>query len=126
MSITPASLRARFPEVCEDQYDDARLQSIIDEAGLLVTSAWGKFETVGLLYLSMHLLWLADRTSSDVRSAGSSMGPMASKTVGAVSASYAVQGLEANSPDFLYTTTTYGRKYLEYRRLAFPSAFMVV
>jgi len=128
MATTPADLRNRFPEVTNaSEYPTSRLQMAIDEAGLIVGLNYGRFQDIATAYLAMHYLWRNSRTAeTGVESAGAGVGPQSSKTVGQVSASYAVVPVDPSHPDFGYYGTIYGRQYLDYRRMVLPSAFIVI
>jgi len=106
MSITPAEFKTRFPEF--DSLADARIQLFIDDAELeLDEDRWGDLYDKGLSYLTAHLLYIGEQTSTGQGEGG---GPLSTKAVGDVSlsfGSYLTTNKDANS----FNATSYGQEY---------------
>lgn len=116
MAVTPASFKAFFPEFASA--DDARVQTFLDMSGNLVNSdVWGTLHDYGILYLSAHLLYLAN--ASAVGDGGTS-GLISNKQVGDVSVSF-LHSMPNSSKstyfDAFYNTTKYGQQYYNLCRL---------
>lgn len=113
MAITPQDIRDRFPEFDDvAAYPDARIQTWIDKGvGELSVVAWGDQYDEGLLFFVAHFLaWSTMMTSSG--GAAGSVGPVASKSVGDVSISFAsVVGPTASPTESFYSSTAYGQEY---------------
>lgn len=116
MAVIPTDFKARFPEF--DSISDARIQSFIDKALLnLSESVWGDYFVEGQLYLAAHFLTLAIASENSGGSgAGVAAGPVASRSIGDVSVSFAVPSdVSSGSGTAAYfSKTPYG---LEYWRL---------
>ncbi len=110
----------RFPEF--DSVDDARVQLFLDDATLEVSkSNWGKLYDKGVLYLTAHELSIGTATANG---ASGGIKSEASKSVGNVSVSYG--SLNYNEYDNYYTTTAYGKKYIDMKnRLKVGKACLV-
>lgn len=104
---TPANFKTRFPEF--STVDDTRIQLFIDDAELEISkTVWGKLYDKGVSYLTAHELSMATATENG-KSGG--LKSEASKSVGNVSVSYA--SLNYNEYDNYYTTTAYGKKFID-------------
>lgn len=107
MAVTPTSLKARFPALAG--YDDDRLTLVIAEGALeLDEDEWGTLYETGLTYIAAHLA--VTTTSPGGESAA---GPVASRSVGSVSVSYAVA---ADSSAVSLNDSAYGKRFAELRR----------
>lgn len=113
MAITPQDVRDRYPEFSSvTDYPDARIQTWITKGeGELSEAAWGDQYNEGLLAYTAHFLsWSAQTFSSG--GAGGSIGPVASKSVGDVSVSFAnVAGGNASALASFFLSTPYGQEY---------------
>jgi len=114
MSLTPSQFKAALPEF--GGVEVTVIQRFLDQAARNLASAvWEDRYDDGQLYLTAHLV----STFGSNGSAGDASGPITSKRVGEVSASYAVG--EAFKESAL-GVTKYGRQYLELRALVAPAA----
>ena len=105
--ITPTDFKTRFPEF--NDIDDARIQLFLDDAALEISkTVWGKLYDKGVLYLTAHELSMATATKSG-KTGG--LKSETSKSVGNVSVSYG--SLNYNEYDNYYTTTAYGKKFID-------------
>ncbi len=111
MAVTVTTFRTRFPEFSDDTaFPDARIQLFIDDAkedfdGTKLREVISDRITE---YLAAH--YLAVGTSSEQGDA-SNAGPVASKSEGELSVSYAVTAASVGS-DAYYQSTIYGQQYL--------------
>lgn len=111
---TPADLKARYPEFSD--VDDARVQSLVNEAALEMSArVWGRLYPVGLLALAAHKLKASGRKRGG-DGAGALSGPMTSKKAGEIQVGYAAAPL-ASVDDAYFAGTSYGQQYLRLRRL---------
>jgi hypothetical protein len=123
MALTPdTGFRVRFPEF--DAVPDARVQAFLDDAGVEIKEAvWGDFWRRAINLYTAHLLTLAERTATG-GGAGTS-GPVASRSVGDVSVSFAVMAGGLGWGSDWMVSTAYGQ---ELQRLihTIGVAFLVV
>lgn len=123
MSIVVSDIRTRFPEFSDDsEYPDARIQLFIDDSEVIYMgseeSRWGDKYNIAQSYLVAHLLH-----SASVQEAGDALnksGPISSKSAGGVSVTRAVVAKDRSDQDYFLSTTSYGQRFLEIRRLCFP------
>lgn len=121
MSVTPASLRARFTEVANaTTYPDPTLQAKIDDAALYVGVDWGKWQDLGQSYLAMHFLFVSAQTAGGLGNAAGMLVTSTQETVGAVSHTNGVLSIDPKNTDSIYMSNVYGQEYLKLRKLAFP------
>lgn len=105
--ITPANFKTRFPEF--STINDTRIQLFLDDAELEISkTVWGKLYDKGIYYLTAHELSMATATENG-KTGG--LKSEASKSVGNVSVSYS--SLNYNEYDNYYTTTAYGKKFID-------------
>lgn len=105
--MTPTEFKARFPEF--DSVDDSRIQVFIDDAELeLDEGVWGTWYEKGLAYLTAHFLTIANQTAAGA--SGSTGGPVASRSVGDVSISFA-RGASTGATEDYFNSTSYGQEY---------------
>ena len=128
MSITPAALRARFPEFSDDtEYPDARIQLFIDDTQLIYIGTdekrWGGKYEYAQAYLVGHLLTVAERSEAGDSSVGA--GPVSSKSAGGVSVARAVVAKNRSDGDDFYISTSYGQRFLMTRNISFAPVFAV-
>lgn len=110
---TPTGLIARYPEFAQADTDTVGL--VIDEAAMEVDArAWGKFYAVGVLALAAHMLSIQSRRGGT--GAGALPGPVTGKKVGEIQFNYAAPPV-ANSDEAMLSSTAYGQRYLQLRRL---------
>ena len=119
MATTPATFKARFPEF--NLVDDLRIQLFLDDAALLMnsTSKWLSYYDVAHAYHAAHLLAIAT-----VQGDGDSnvIGPVTKQEVDDVIIEQAVAA--ATTSEGEYGTTSYGKRYLHYRKVCL-GGFMV-
>lgn len=112
----------RFPEFCSEK--DSRVQMFLDDAALLMSSPsrWLGFYDVAHLYLAAHLLTLAKASEMGD---SNSIFPIKKQEVDDVVVEHAVahHSVSPTSED-LYSTT-YGKSYVRYRRIAFTGIYGV-
>ena len=103
---TKAELLAFAPGLCGENREPA--ETLLEVAGSMISlECWGTKASNGHLLLAAHLLQLF--AGAGGASAG---GPVASRTIGKISESYAV----ATQADAELATTTYGQLYLTLRK----------
>jgi len=105
MAITATGFKSRFPEF--STVDDSRVETFITRAELFVNEGtWDTLYNEGLYYLTAHFL----KKSQDMANGGGASGPIASKSIGDVSISYASS---ASSSGFenSYNSTPYGVEF---------------
>lgn len=120
MTITPATLKLRFPEVAT--VSDDRLQLFIDDAALVLNeSFWGTKYDLGLSYLTMHYYTVATKEADG--QAGSVAG-VSARSVDGSSLSYNVS-TGGNQSDTFYSSTSYGQRYLVLLRTLGVGAYVV-
>lgn len=111
MPLAPSALKARFQEF--RQIADTELQPWIDEAERNVCrEAWRSRGDDGVLYLAAHL-YAVFGAAEGIGAGSFGFGPVESKRVDQVQASYAIGDLFKNSD---LGSTKYGRRYLALRR----------
>jgi hypothetical protein len=114
MSVTPSTFKVRFPEFASEA--DARIQIFLDDAVVILNETyWGTKYDLGVAYHAAHALFMANQTASG----GSGVfGPVSNRTVDGTSVSYAVpqQGSNDTDSDAYYNLTSYGQKYLSFRK----------
>lgn len=115
MACTPATFKVRFPEFSGE--NDARIQLFLDDAALLMGSEarWcSGLYNVAQCYYAAHLLALA-QLSADGDSGV--VGPVSKQEVDDVIIEQAVSA--ASAGEGTLGTTTYGKQYLQYRKVCF-------
>lgn len=111
MAVTPGTLKSKFKELAGASAGD--LQPWIDEAERNVCrSAWGSRADDGVSYLSAHLYTCFGKTTGG----GNAAGPVTSKKVDQLQATYKVGDVFADSD---LGTTKFGRRFLSLSRLQF-------
>lgn len=111
MIVTPANIKKYFPEFKD--LDDEFIQLYIEEALIQIDERrWGVYYRLGVLYLTAHLIAMANRTSSGI----SPGGIVSSESVGDTSVSYAVPG-GITTDNYYFSQTPYGIRYLELARI---------
>jgi len=110
----------RFPELCTE--DSVRIQLFLDDAALLMGSEarWLDFYHTAQLYFAAHLLAIALVTETGDTTATA---PIAHQEVDDVVIKRAFAAADVSS-DELYSTS-YGKRYLQYRRIAFAGMYGV-
>lgn len=106
-----SAFRARFPEFL---YTD---EAIITESQAMATSLmnvsrWGDLYASGLLYLTAHFVALDVRATATT---GQTETQVSSETFGPKSFTYNVVAPK-NSSEAMYTSTSYGQRYVALRR----------
>jgi len=113
MAITVQNVRDRFPEFEDDTaFTDGRIQTWITkgEAELSEGEWGGMYNEAMLVYVAHYLSW----STMIANSGGSvgSVGPIASKSVGDVSISFAsVSSANASAGESFWLSTPYGQEY---------------
>ena len=117
---TIPEFRERFPEY--ENVPDARVRIALDEAALIMSDPdkWLDFYDVANLYLTAHLLFLAEKSATG--DPGASY-PANHQEVDDVVVKFAVKPIDPMMDD-LYTTS-YGKQYIKYRRMAFTGIYGV-
>ena len=106
--ITSANFKIKFPEFTSTL--DAKINLLIDEAYLFIGE--NKYQDTLVLYWTAHnLVVQQNQLSGDY----SPIVAVASEGVGNVNTSYANPQMN-NSDILFYMSTSYGQKYLEYKR----------
>lgn len=122
--MSVATFHKRFPEFCEEL--DERIQMFLDDAALFIgdESYWnnhGDFYEPALLYYAAHLLAVGLHTESGDTG---SLAPVRKQEVDDVIIEQAVSAVSPTTDD-LYSTS-YGKRYVNYRRLAIPTFILGV
>ena len=106
--------KIRFPEFCDT--DDDRVQLFLDDAALLMKEPirWLDFYEVAHVYHAAHLLAVAE--ISETGDTGP-LSPIKKQEVDDVMIESAVAPIEPTLED--YYSTTYGKRYVSYRRMCF-------
>lgn len=115
MSCTVASFITRFPEFCT--VEEERVQIFLDDAALLMGTGedrWLVFYDVAHCYHAAHLLVAG--TASKLGDDGV-LSPIKKQEVDEVVLENAIDNISATADD--YNSTTYGKRYLYYRRIVF-------
>lgn len=134
MAIDIATFRARFDEFANDTvHPDAKIQIHLDDALIQCDETWwGNYHELGVMYLAAHeyALRLLESQAAAADENGQygfhDGSPDVSQTADKLSYTKAVQSLDLSGGDGRLASTSYGLKYLEYRKLVGPVAFMVV
>ena len=112
MATTPTTFKARFTEF--NIVADERIQLFLDDAALLMHSPakWLSFYDVAHAYHAAHLLAIAE-----IQADGDSgvTGPISKQVVDDVVIEQAVSVASASEGEL--GTTSYGKRYLYYRKL---------
>lgn len=112
--ITADDIQTRFPEFAD--MSDTILDACITEAALVVKeTGWGDLYDTGLLYFAAHL---ALPSLSTAPGSGGASGPVTSKKVGEVTITYASSSSNSSYSAEDLTTSTYGRRFLYFQRIA--------
>lgn len=120
MLITPADVKARFPEFAAIL--DARVQLFIDEAVLQINvNSWGRYYTLGLYYLTAHNLTIAEASAAG---ANKGSGMIASQSVGDTSVSFVSPAVDSDMRLY-YQQTVYGQRFLLYATMIGAGGFVV-
>lgn len=107
--ITPNTFKIRFPEF--NSIADATIQMLLDESYLLLTKE-NKYQDTMVMYLTAHNL-VVQQNQANGNNAPIQLAT--SKSVGNVSTSYS-NPADSNPDISFYMSTSYGQKYLEYKR----------
>lgn len=115
MAVTPGTLKAKFKEL--GSASGADLTIWIEEAERNVCrDAWGSRADDGVSYLAAHLYSCFGGTSAT--GGGGAAGPVTSKKVDQIQATFAVGDIFKNSD---LGTTKFGRRFLSLRKLQFAA-----
>ena len=108
--INVVAFKSMFPGMAE--FDDAILQTALDEAGLFVDETWAEADVVGgTFYLAAHFLYVAETTS------GTGGQVVSSERIGQISISYAATGTSGASADYPgLSGSVYGQMFLALMR----------
>ena len=128
---TLEEFRALFPEFSE--VSDMSVQIYLDlYNNSLDGSTWGKAKSIGVLYASAHEVALsqkrqanAQRTPDDAFTiVTDEPGPIKSAKTQDIEADYqvATSSEKGNESTSVWSTTYYGRRYLDYRNAVVPKA----
>lgn len=115
MTVTTASFRGDFPEFADTTiYSDAQVSLWLNFANLSLQSAqdrWADFLDIGTELLMAHNIAISAKAG-----AGKVGGPIASKSVGGVSASYDTSAVTIEGAG-QYNMTSYGVRFLQMARM---------
>lgn len=114
MAITPQDVRDRFPEFSVDPpFTNTYIQQFIDKAvGELSVTEWGDQYNEGSLYFVAHFLALWSPSVSAGDDPVGPLYPVASRSVGDVSVSFAgVVDAAGSQSQVFWATTRYGQEY---------------
>lgn len=121
MAVTPASLRALFPEFTDtSKYPDAMINAWLVYAVQFVDPGrWGALADLGVTLWTCHTVALLGQNVQDAafgKAPGQRLGVLTSKSIDGVSVSYDVsKSLEDNAGYF--NLTTYGTQFIRYARM---------
>lgn len=112
--LSVVDFKARFPEF--DDVDGTRLRIFLDDAALIMSSPakWLEYYDTALAYHAAHLLVVA--TFSETGDSGT-LAPIKHQEVDDVVIKNAISDVSPTFDD-LYSTT-YGKRYISYRRRCF-------
>ena len=112
MTVSPAAFKSRYAEF--SAVSDATVQIYLDDAGLeLDEGRWGSLYDRGIYALAAHFISLAQRAALGGSTGAGASGPLASKSIGDVSLSYAwTSGAGQTRNQDYYLATIYGQDYL--------------
>jgi len=119
MSVTPASIAARFPDL-PGVSDSGLVQLKIDEAKLQCSETeWGDLYELGVSYLTAHLMAIQKSGASTSGGGGTPVaGPITGETVGDQSRSYGGPAAGGSGTgDASLDSTVYGREYKRLQRI---------
>jgi len=120
MSCTPVAFKVRFPEFSAT--DDARIQLFLDDAVGFMGSDNGRWcgnYDPAQCYLAAHFLVLGNKQASGDSSPNA---PVIEKEVDDVTIKRAIDPVTPVEGEF--GSTSYGKRYLGYRKICF-GAFMI-
>lgn len=115
MTATVVSFGIRFPEFCD--VDDDRVQLFLDDAALLMGTddgRWLDFYSVAHAYHAAHLLTAGEASESGDYGI---LAPVKRQEVDDVVIESAIGNISATADD--YFSTTYGKRYIHYRKICF-------
>ena len=115
-----ADFQKRFPEFCE--VDDERVQMFLDDSALLMSSPtkWLDFYDTAHAYFAAHFLVVAEATEFGDSGV---LAPVKHQEVDDVVIKNAIGDIKPTADD-LYSTS-YGKRYIGYRRIAFAGMYGV-
>lgn len=110
--MTVTDIKSKFTEFTD--ISDSDIQLLLDEASIFITSKYGKYQDICTSYYVAHNLTSQQNATNGDES---SLNAIGSESVGSVSTSYVMPSI-SNSDDSFYLSTSYGQKYLEFRKKA--------
>lgn len=121
MNVTAAQFRQDFPEFADASiYTDSQVTLWLGVSLLLVNECrWGDLYNLGIELVTAHHLAIAmrDQTAAAVGGVpGTMTGPLASKSVDKVSASYDTSAATLDNAGF-WALTSYGMRFLTLARM---------
>lgn len=121
MTLTTAQFRQDFPEFADASiYTDSQVMLWLGVSLLLVNECrWGDLYNLGIELVTAHHLAIAmrDQTAAAVGGVpGTMTGPLASKSVDKVSASYDTSAATLDNAGF-WALTSYGMRFLTLARM---------
>jgi hypothetical protein len=117
--VSNDQFRADFPAFKDPEiYQNATLTMYLTAAGnLLPACRWGDLWTIGQELWAAHFILLDKIDEKSVeKGSGTPAGPLTSKSVGQVSASYAETAMEKDAGH--WNMTGFGRRFIRFARLA--------
>ena len=112
MAASRSSFLALFDEFSD--VNSRKINLFLDFAKRRISEkAWGDCAEEACYYLTAHLI---ASTGGEGGVGGAVAGPVTSETVGSLSRSYGQVQVNSNGNDELFTTTSYGRMFLNLRR----------
>jgi polyisoprenoid-binding protein YceI len=119
--MTPATLRSTFPEFASTtDYPDAQVQIWIDMAGtMLSVDRWDTMIDMGTMLFTAHYLTIGSQDQKSAAAGGAPgkvSGPMTSKAVDKVSASYDTSVTTYQDAGF-WNMTSYGIRFWQMARM---------
>jgi len=116
MAITAAEVKVKFPELVGET--DPFIELCIDESELyVIESVWSDTYDMGLYYLTAHLVAINSPNSEGILGKD-----LTAKAVGSVSLSF---GGPPTSNEML-STTKWGSRYMQIRRMVTAGGFAAV
>lgn len=106
--INASVFKARFAEF--NSIDDALIEMLLDESYIFIGS--NKYQDTMVLYYTAHNLVVQQKQAKGKSDASQSV---SNKSVGNVSVGYSTPTMDSSDLAF-YNSTSYGQKYLEYKR----------
>jgi hypothetical protein len=120
MTVTPASLRALYPEFTDPPYADATINAwLVFAVQFVDPGRWGNLADLGVTLWTCHNIALLPLNTKDTafgKTPGQRVGVLTSKSIDGVSVSYDVSKTLEDNAGF-FNLTTYGMQFIRFARM---------